>query len=160
MALRVFIASDHGGFLLKTQLLPMIVAPDMDVIDLGTCDDKSVDYPDFAMLLCRRVLDTPGSLGILICGTGIGMSMAANRIPGIRAALCTDSTVRAWPAPTTTRTCCVWAGGSSVPIWQATSPEPSFPPALKAAGTNSGLPASMPVSNEMPGVRCVGYPRH
>ncbi len=91
MALRVFIASDHGGFLLKTQLLPMIVAPDMDVIDLGTCDDKSVDYPDFAMLLCRRVLDTPGSLGILICGTGIGMSMAANRIPGIRAALCTDS---------------------------------------------------------------------
>jgi ribose 5-phosphate isomerase B len=91
MALRVFIASDHGGFLLKTQLQPMIAGPGTDVVDLGTCDDKSVDYPDYALALCRRVLDTPGSFGILICGTGIGMSMAANRIPGIRAALCTDS---------------------------------------------------------------------
>ena len=60
------------------------------MVDLGPTEAKSVDYPDFAKLVCGKVLDTPDSAGILVCGTGIGMSMAANRVPGIRAALCVN----------------------------------------------------------------------
>lgn len=86
----VFLGSDHAGVALKAALVAHLQAAGHDVVDLGPAEAKSVDYPDFAKLVCRRVLDTPEAAGILVCGTGIGMSMAANRMPGIRAALCVN----------------------------------------------------------------------
>ena len=79
----VYIASDHAGFKLKTQLIKIFPM----ISDLGTKSDKSVDYPDFAHKLTKRVLMSKDNAGILICGTGVGMSIAANRKKGIRAGL-------------------------------------------------------------------------
>ena len=86
----IFLGSDHAGLDLKAGLAAHFAAAGHTVVDLGPSDAKSVDYPDFAKAVCAKVLATPGSAGILVCGTGIGMSMAANRIPGIRAALCVN----------------------------------------------------------------------
>ncbi|KHK04091.1 Ribose 5-phosphate isomerase B [Desulfovibrio sp. TomC] len=86
----IFIGSDHAGLELKAGLAAHVAAAGHTVVDLGPSEAKSVDYPDFAKAVCAKVLETPGSAGILVCGTGIGMSMAANRIPGIRAALCVN----------------------------------------------------------------------
>ena len=86
----VFLGSDHAGLELKTVVAAHLTAAGHTVVDLGPSEAKSVDYPDFAKAVCAKVLDAPGACGILICGTGIGMSMAANRIPGIRAALCVN----------------------------------------------------------------------
>jgi len=79
----VYIASDHAGFKLKSAILKFF--PKIE--DLGTKSDKSVDYPDFAHKLTKQVLKNTKNLGILICGTGVGMSIAANRKKGIRAGL-------------------------------------------------------------------------
>ena len=79
----IFIASDHAGFDLKTKLLKNIPK----INDLGTNTDESVDYPDFAHKLTKEVLKNKKNIGILICGTGVGMSIAANRKKGIRAGL-------------------------------------------------------------------------
>lgn len=84
----LFIASDHAGFALKSHLCRHLQERALKVEDLGPYSDQSVDYPDYAHALCARVLES-GGRGILICGTGIGMCMAANRHQGIRAALCT-----------------------------------------------------------------------
>ncbi len=86
----VFIGSDHAGLNLKSALVDHLTAAGHEVVDLGPNEPASVDYPDFAKRVCQKVLGAPGAAGILICGTGIGMSMAANRIPGIRAALCVN----------------------------------------------------------------------
>jgi ribose 5-phosphate isomerase B len=88
MSQTVIIGSDHAGVDLKAALYAHMAAAGHTIVDLGPNDKTSVDYPDFAKAVCRKVLDTDGAAGILICGTGIGMSIAANRIPGIRAALC------------------------------------------------------------------------
>jgi ribose 5-phosphate isomerase B len=82
---QIYIASDHAGIKLKSYLIDK--ASGSEWIDLGPSTDASVDYPDFADLLCSKVLANPGSLGVLICGSGVGMSIAANRHKGIRAAL-------------------------------------------------------------------------
>ncbi len=84
----VFIGSDHAGVALKAFLRDHLTAAGHAVVDLGPADAASVDYPEYAKAVCARVLSTPGAAGILVCGTGIGMSMAANRVPGIRAAVC------------------------------------------------------------------------
>ena len=89
--MQIFIASDHAGFGLKASLRAYLLDLGLDVQDLGVDCKESVDYPDFANVLCQQVLTCQGSKGILICGSGIGMSIAANRLCGIRAALCTDS---------------------------------------------------------------------
>lgn len=89
--MQIFIASDHAGFGLKASLRAYLLDLGLDVQDLGVDCKESVDYPDFANILCQQVLKCQGSKGILICGSGIGMSIAANRLCGIRAALCTDS---------------------------------------------------------------------
>ena len=91
----VFIASDHGGFALKSALVQTLRQADCQLEDLGPECTGSCDYPLFADALCRRLLDAGEdgqngqALGILVCGTGLGMSMAANRHAGIRAAMCT-----------------------------------------------------------------------
>ncbi len=84
------IASDHGGFALKQELIPWLKERGLDVRDLGCHGLDSVDYPDFANKLTRGISNGEFDRGILICGTGLGMSMAANRHLGIRAALCTS----------------------------------------------------------------------
>mgnify|MGYP001270403722 CR=1 FL=1 len=87
---RIAIASDHGGLALKEELKRFLADQQMDSIDLGTHAADSVDYPDFAHAVCEEILSCRADAGILVCGTGIGMSIAANRRRGIRAALCTD----------------------------------------------------------------------
>ena len=80
---KIYIASDHGGYDMKLKLINYFPS----LIDLGTNSSESVDYPDFAHKLTSEVLQNDKSLGILICGTGVGMSIAANRKKGIRAGL-------------------------------------------------------------------------
>ena len=87
----IAIASDHAGLGLKADICRLLQSLDIEVEDLGPQDTKSVDYPDYAHLLARAVSDGRIERGILICGSGIGMSMAANRHPGVRAALCHDA---------------------------------------------------------------------
>lgn len=84
----ISIGCDHGGIELKEEVLHLLEKLGHEVHDLGCHSKDSVDYPVFAKLVCQEVLDKKAEMGILICGTGIGMSMAANRFLGIRAALC------------------------------------------------------------------------
>ena len=86
----IAIASDHGGFALKQELMERLRALNLEYEDLGCYDSASVDYPVYADALCEGILAGRYEKGVLICGTGIGMSMAANKHPGIRAALCAD----------------------------------------------------------------------
>ena len=86
----IAIAVDHGGFSLKETAISSVPAAGLEVMDLGTFDEESVDYPDFAEKLVSAIGRGEAGRGILICGTGIGISIAANRHPGIRAALCYD----------------------------------------------------------------------
>jgi len=86
----ILIGSDHAGFSLKTFLKEVMEQDGLQVVDVGCAADISCDYPDYARLLCERIQSGEAVRGILICGTGLGMSMAANRFKGIRAALCTS----------------------------------------------------------------------
>jgi ribose 5-phosphate isomerase B len=83
--MKIAIASDHGGFALKEGLKEHYAA--LNLHDLGTFSTDSVDYPDIARVLCTAIRNKTADLGILICGTGVGISIAANRCKGIRAAL-------------------------------------------------------------------------
>jgi ribose 5-phosphate isomerase B len=87
----IAIASDHAGIALKADVCQMLQSRGLAVEDLGPNDPSSVDYPDYAHLVAAAVADGRIEWGVLICGTGIGMSMAANRHPGVRAALCHDA---------------------------------------------------------------------
>ena len=88
---RVVLASDHAGFNLKEEIKKFLIKKRKEVLDLGTKNAKSVDYPDYAHLLSRKMKNNKNQLGILICGSGTGMSMAANKHKNIRAALCYDA---------------------------------------------------------------------
>ena len=92
---KIYIASDHGGFYLKEQITRFLLKSHKNVIDLGTNSPEAVDYPDFAEILVKKVKLKDNHFGILLCGTGIGMSMKANRYDDIRAALCTDQEMAA-----------------------------------------------------------------
>lgn len=87
----IAIASDHAGVELKSLLLKDMALHGWQATDLGPGGHESVDYPRYAASLCHHVLSHSGCLGVLICGSGIGMSIAANRFAGIRAALCHDA---------------------------------------------------------------------
>ncbi len=84
--MRIYIGSDHAGFPLK-EILEKFVKNEMkfEIVDLGTFSQESVDYPDIAREVSEKVLENPGAKGILICGTGVGMCIAANKQKGIRA---------------------------------------------------------------------------
>ena len=86
----IAIASDHAGYPLKNVLVEYVKELGFDIDDLGCYSEESTDYPVYAEKLCRAVVAGMYDRGILVCGTGIGMSMAANKVPGIRAALCND----------------------------------------------------------------------
>ncbi len=85
----IYIGCDHGGYVLKAALRAYLDEKGFEYTDMG-CDGEPVDYPDIAEAVCRKVLESEDNKGILLCGTGIGISMAANKIKGIRAALCAD----------------------------------------------------------------------
>ena len=86
----IILASDHAGFKLKEEIKKFLIKKRKKVLDLGTKNSSSVDYPDYAHLLSRKMRRTQNKFGILVCGSGIGMSMAANKHKNIRAALCYD----------------------------------------------------------------------
>ncbi len=86
--MKYFIGADHAGIDIKQYVKELFEAKGHEVIDLGPFSKERVDYPDYAQKVCQEVLKNEGSKGILICGSGIGMSMAANKFDGIRAALC------------------------------------------------------------------------
>lgn len=88
--MRIAIAADHGGYKLKEEIKPYIESLGHTVADFGTCSEDSVDYPDYAAPCARAVVSGEADRGIVICGTGIGISIAANKIRGVRCALCTD----------------------------------------------------------------------
>jgi len=85
---RVLLASDHAGFKLKDKIKRFLIKKGNTVLDLGTKNTNSVDYPDYAHLLSKKMKNNKGQFGILICASGIGMDMAANKHKNIRAALC------------------------------------------------------------------------
>ena len=87
---KIFLSSDHGGFELKTSVISFLKEGNYDVEDLGCFSLESVDYPDYANLIAKSIKNNINSYGILFCGTGIGVSIAANRHSHIRAALCTS----------------------------------------------------------------------
>ena len=88
--MKVVIGSDHGGFSMKVDIRELVVQLGHDVKDVGCFTSESVHYPDFAEEVCQKIISGEAETGILICGTGIGMSMVANRYRQIRAALCHD----------------------------------------------------------------------
>jgi len=97
MPTEIYLASDHGGVRLKAAIRAYLTSEDapqknMEIMDLGPDSDTSVDYPDYAGKLAAALENRPGARGILICGSGIGISIAANRYPWIRAALVQDET--------------------------------------------------------------------
>lgn len=89
--MKFYIATDHAGYALKSYVIELLQTKGHEVVDLGPTNDNRVDYPDFANKCSHAVLGDKGSFGILICGTGIGISVAANKNRGIRAALCHDA---------------------------------------------------------------------
>ena len=88
--MRIALGCDHAGFALKGPLTATLEADGHDILDLGTFSAEPVDYPDFARAVCQAVLRGFVDAGVLVCGSGVGASIAANKIRGIRAALCQD----------------------------------------------------------------------
>ncbi len=89
--MHIALGSDHAGHELRQAVHVHLERLGHTVLDVGTFTAESVDYPLFAAQVCRKVATHEATLGILVCGTGIGMSLAANRVRGVRAALCTES---------------------------------------------------------------------
>lgn len=90
---KIALGADHGGFELKNILMNHLINRGYEVIDFGTNSMDSVDYPNFAKVVGESVTSGETELGILVCGTGIGISIAANKIKGVRCALCTNTTM-------------------------------------------------------------------
>lgn len=84
------LGSDHGGYELKEDIKEYLISKSIDIIDYGTDSLESVDYPDFGKAVANAVMEREVDKGIVICGTGIGISLAANKVRGIRCALCSD----------------------------------------------------------------------
>jgi ribose 5-phosphate isomerase B len=87
----VALGADHGGYRYKVLLSEFLTTEGYQVLDLGTCSPEPADYPDFASLVAEAITRKEAARGILICGSGVGASIAANKFPGIRAAICHDT---------------------------------------------------------------------
>lgn len=83
--MRIVVGSDHAGFALKEHVKRFLEASGHDVVDVGTSSDASVDYPDYASAAAQAVASGEADFGVLVCGTGLGMAIAANKVPGVRA---------------------------------------------------------------------------
>ena len=116
-AVVVAVGADHGGFPLKEEVKALLTRLGYRFHDLGTFSTEPVDYPDIALAVARTVKSGEAGLGILVDGAGIGSAMAANKVPGVRAAVCVRrGGAPATPASTTTRTCSPWARSSSTRV--------------------------------------------
>jgi ribose 5-phosphate isomerase B len=89
--MRIVIGADHAGFSLKEQIRSLVESLGHEVTDIGTHDTNPVDYPDFARSVAETIINGRAERGILICGSGVGASIAANKVPGVRAAICHDT---------------------------------------------------------------------
>lgn len=89
--MKIAIGSDHGGFRLKSEIIKHLEQKGIEVKDFGTDTESSCDYPDFGAKVAEEVVAKKFDFGIIICGTGIGISISANKVPGARAALCHDT---------------------------------------------------------------------
>jgi ribose 5-phosphate isomerase B len=89
--MKVAFGCDHGGFILKKDILAYLKKSGIDVIDFGTDSEAGVDYPDYARPVCQSVLDGEADFGVLVCGAGVGISISANKMRGIRCALVGDT---------------------------------------------------------------------
>lgn len=89
--MKIGIGADHGGYSLKEIIIPHLKKRGVEVVDYGTNSSESVDYPDFGEKVAAAVINKEVERGIVVCGTGIGISIAANKVPGIRAALVSDT---------------------------------------------------------------------
>lgn len=89
--MKIVVGSDHAGYALKELIKDLLLKRHIEVVDVGTTGEDSCDYPDFGKMVAEKVSKGEFNRGILICGTGIGMSIVANRFPDVRAALCNDS---------------------------------------------------------------------
>lgn len=89
--MKIALGSDHGGLSLKKDIIAYLEKKNIEVKDFGTLTGESCDYPDYALKVAEEVAEKKYDFGILVCGTGIGISIAANKVPGIRAALCSDT---------------------------------------------------------------------
>lgn len=89
--MKIIIGNDHSAVEMKNELVKFLEELGHEVINVGTDETKSVDYPLFGQAVCKKVLENENSLGIAICGTGIGISIACNKVKGIRAGLCSES---------------------------------------------------------------------
>ena len=85
---KICIASDHGGYTLKESIKNFLVNKYISIIDLGPFENKTVDYPDYAQKIARRIKAKKSDIGILVCGSGTGMAISANKLKDIRAAVC------------------------------------------------------------------------
>mgnify|MGYP001049725432 FL=1 len=88
--MRIYLGADHGGFALKEHVKAFLTGLGHEVTDVGTDSEESVDYPDFAAVVGEAVASGEADLGVLVCGTGLGMAIAANKIPGVRAVQASD----------------------------------------------------------------------
>ena len=91
--MKIAMANDHGAYTYKLEIKKMLEQEGYTVIDCGTNSEESVDYPDYAKACAEKVLSKEADLGIVLCGTGIGINIAANKIKGIRCGLCTNTTM-------------------------------------------------------------------
>lgn len=89
--MKIAIGCDHGGFNLKNEIIKHLKSKKIDVKDFGTFNTDSCDYPDIAIVVAEEVAAKNFDFGIVVCGTGIGISISANKVPGIRAAVCSDT---------------------------------------------------------------------
>jgi ribose 5-phosphate isomerase B len=89
--MRIALGCDHGGFPLKQRIVTVIQSAGHEIVDCGTDSACSVDYPDYARKVGQTILDKKADRGVLLCGSGVGISVAANKIPGIRAGVCHDT---------------------------------------------------------------------
>lgn len=89
--MKIVVGSDHAGFHMKQQLLPLLKAEGHEVIDVGSYDPDPVDFPDIAQKVASAILSKQVQRGLMVCGTGVGASIAANKVSGIRAAVCHDA---------------------------------------------------------------------
>lgn len=89
--MKIALGSDHAGLSLKREVIKHLQEKGLEFEDFGAFSEESCDYPDFALKVAEEVVSKRYDLGILVCGTGIGISIAANKVPGIRAALCSDT---------------------------------------------------------------------
>ena len=89
--MKIAIGSDHAGFSLKKEVMKHLEEKNIEFKDFGTYTEDSCDYPDYALKVAEEVAQKNFDFGILVCGTGIGISISANKVPGIRAAVCTDT---------------------------------------------------------------------